>query len=273
MKKNGLKVVIRGGGDLATAVIQKLYRCGFDVLVCELQTPRTVRRTVSVSNAVFEGVYKVEDLHAIRLDIQDPLDAENTLKSIEAIWQCGQIPVVINREAEMMALIKPNVFIDATLSKRTVDYSLDKAPIVIGLGPEIEAGVNAHVVVETNRGHDLGRLIFEGFAAPNTHEPGEIADIKSERVLRAPCDGVLIALKQIGDLVTAGEIVAYVNDNAIITPISGMIRGMIHASVPIRKGLKIGDVDPRGIDANCHTISDKGRNIGGGVVEAIYYLL
>jgi xanthine dehydrogenase accessory factor len=273
MKKNGLKVVIRGGGDLATAVIQKLYRCGFDVLVCELQTPRMVRRTVSVSNAIYEGVYKVEDLHATRLDIHDPLDAENTLKSIEAIWKCGQIPVVINREAEMMALIKPNVFIDATLSKRTVDYFLDKAPIVIGLGPEIEAGVNAHVVVETNRGHDLGRLIFEGFAAPNTHEPGEIAGVKSERVLRAPCDGALTALKQIGDLATAGETVAYVNDYAVITPISGMIRGMIHASVPIRKGLKIGDVDPRGIDANCHTISDKGRNIGGGVVEAIYYLL
>lgn len=258
MKK---RVLVRGGGDLSSAVIQKLYRCGFDVLVCELPSPKVVRRTVAYSNAVYEGSYTVEGIEAVLIAKVD---------EIEICLNKRQIPVSILPESELMAYFEPDIFVDTTLSKKKVNYDINYASTVIGIGPTIEAGVDAHVVIETCRGHDLGRLIFEGFAKENTHVPGSIEGFTHERVLRAPCDGVMKTSFRIGDFVEKGETVVTVGDMPVKAEISGVLRGLIHGSVTITKGLKVGDIDPRGNTHYCFTISDKGRNIAGGVLEAIY---
>ncbi len=258
------KVLIRGGGDLATAVIQKLHRSGFDVLVKELDNPRMVRRNVSISNAIYEGEITVEDVRA------------KFVKSMDEVNKCLDervIPVVTIDEQEIFDKFKPDVFIDATLRKKpSPDYSKDTADIVIALGPSIVAGKDADVVIETNRGHDLARIIFEGKAEENTHEPGNIAGFTSERVLRAPCDGQLEHVHKIGDLVKKGEVITRVNGQDVCTVLDGVVRGLIHPSVKAHKGLKLGDVDPRGNVEYVNTISEKGRNIAGGVLEAILIL-
>lgn len=257
------RVLVRGGGDLATAVIQKLYRSGFSVVVCELKNPKMVRRTVSFANAVYEGAYIVEEIEAVHLE---------DVHEIDDVLSKGKIPVVTADESEVYEHFKPKIFVDATLSKKKVNYYKDYADIVIGLGPNIEAGKDAHAVIETSRGHDLGRLILSGFAKENTHIPGEIGGYTHERVLHSPCDGTIKANRVIGDFVSKGDVVLTVDEVEVKSKINGVLRGLIHESVPARKGLKIADVDPRGIIHYCFTISDKGRNIAGGVLEAILML-
>jgi xanthine dehydrogenase accessory factor len=260
----GKKVLVRSGGDLASAVIQKLHRCGFEIVVCELENPKMVRRTVSFSNAVYEGSYEVEGIKAVH--VKDVSEISLYLKE-------NLIPVVTDLESKILEVYHPDIFIDATLSKKKVTYNKDYMPIIIGLGPEINAGIDADIVIETCRGHDLGRLIFNGFAKVNTSIPGFIDGYGKERVLRAPCDGQINTYKKIGDMVEKDETIMTVNDMPVKSQIKGVIRGLIHPSVLVTKGLKIGDVDPRGSRAYCFSISDKGRNIAGGVLEAILMLL
>ncbi len=254
------KVLILSGGDLATAIIQKLHRSGYQVLVRDLDNPKMVRRNVSISNAIYETEYKVEDITSRFV---------NTLDEAQNCFDKGIVPVVTIDEHILISEFKPDVFIDATLRKKQPDYDKNIADIVIGLGPSIEAGKHADVVIETNRGHDLGRLIFEGMAEENTHEPGNIGGFTSERVLRAPCDGQLEHICHIGDIVKKGDIITHVNGDPVRTQIDGVVRGLIHPSIYATKGLKLGDVDPRGNVEYVNTISEKGRNIAGGVLESI----
>jgi len=258
------RVLVRGGGDLASAVIQKLYRIGFKVVVSELRSPIVVRRTVSFCNAIFEGQYTVEGIKAVYLSNCD---------GIEKCHDNGEIPILSVKESEIKDHFKPDIFVDATLSKKEVDYMIGDYPIMIGMGPEIKAGKNVDVVIETCRGHNLGRLITEGYALPNTSVPGFIDGYAKERVLRAPCDGMVITSHQIGDLVKKGELVLEVDGQPVYASIDGIIRGLIHPSIKAKKGLKLGDIDPRGQLEYCFSISDKGRNIAGGVIEAIMMLI
>ncbi len=258
------RIVMRGGGDLATAVAQKLLRSGFEVIICELDAPKTVRRTVALSNAIYEGTFAVEDVKGIYT---------HSLKLAEQVLKDRDIPILTLPEDAIMAYFKPFAFVDATLSKRKVNYDINYVPIVIGLGPNINAGKEAHIVIETARGHDLGRLIVNGEAKVNTHIPGDIGGYTHERVMHAPCSGKLMGLRKIGDSVSKGEIIATVDGQPVVAKISGVIRGMIHEAVPITEGLKLGDIDPRNDPQYCYTISDKGRNIAGGVLEAILILM
>lgn len=255
-----MKVLMRGGGDLASAVAYRLWRAGFRVVICDLAKPSCVRRTVSFCNAIIEDEWTIQGVTARRIDRPE---------AIEAAFADGVIPVTAVPDREILAYFRPDVFIDATLSKREPDYDRSWAPLVIGLGPAIEAGKHAHVVVETNRGHFLGSLIFEGEAAPNTGIPGNIDGFTDERVMRAPCAGTLRHVRDIGDMVEAGEVVATVGEAPVRAKIPGIIRGLIADGFNVRTGLKVGDVDPRGERRHCVTISDKGRNIAGGVLEAI----
>lgn len=257
------KVLVRSGGDLASAVVQKLYRCGFEVVISELNHPRMVRRTVSFSNAVYEETFEVEGISAKHVK-----DAKDILDCLDKKF----IPVVTDSEENILKVFKPDIFIDATLSKKKVNYTKDFCAIVIGLGPEIVAGYEADIVIETSRGHDLGRLIQEGKAKPNTSIPGFIDGYGRERVLRAPCSGIIQTNKNIGDFVKKDETVMTVDGIPVKAQIDGIIRGLIHPSITVTKGLKLGDVDPRGASDYCYTISDKGRNIAGGVLEAIFIL-
>ena len=255
-----MKILIRGGGELASAVACRLAECHFNIIMTEVSRPQAVRRQVSFCEAVYDGAQTVED-HAVRL--------VSTTQQIYDSWDAGEMALVVDPEATIRSILKPEVEIDAIIAKRNLGTQITDAELVIGLGIGFEAGKDVHVVIETNRGHNLGRIIRQGTAEPDTGNPGNIGGYTTERVMRAPCDGIFRATKNIGDIVQAGEIVAYVEGQPVKSMIPGIIRGLLRDSTPVSKGLKTGDVDPRSNQAYCYTISDKGRTISGGVLEAI----
>jgi xanthine dehydrogenase accessory factor len=253
-----LLCVLRGGGDLATGVAWRLTRAGWPVVVCELATPLTIRRTVAVSTAVTEGAVDIEGMHAVLAP--DAVEAA-------ALAADGVVGVVISPE---LPHFEAAVVIDARLAKRNIDTTLDDAPLVIGLGPGFTAGVDCHAVIETQRGHHLGRVLWSGAAAPNTGTPGVIAGKGAERVVRAPTNGSVQWRVRIGDAVGAGEPMGVVGGIDVAAPFAGTVRGLIDEQVPITEGLKIADVDPRHDPTACYEISDKALAVGGGVVEAVH---
>ena len=265
-------VAVKGAGDLATGVIHRLFRAGFAVIATELPEPTVVRRTVAFAEAVTRGEMTVEDVTA-RL--------ATSLQDIQATLAGGLVPIVVDPDGTLLRQMHPTVLIEATLSKYNSGVTMDDAPIVIALGPGYEAGKDVHAVIETNRGHNLGRVYLRGCAESNTGVPGAIGGYTIERLLRAPCAGALYGVRQIGDLVQAGETVAVVRTNEIsdneiapvVATISGILRGLMHDGLHVNSGMKVGDIDPRAAREHCFTISDKSRAVAGGVLEAILYLL
>jgi xanthine dehydrogenase accessory factor len=257
------RVLIKGAGDLASGVAHRLQQCGFKIVMLELPQPMVVRRTVAFASAVYEGEAEVEGVRArlVRAG-EDPA----------ACWEKGIIPVYVDPGAELVGQLSPAVLIDAIIAKRNTGTTCSDAPIVIGLGPGFTAPQDVHAVVETKRGHTLGRVIYAGAAEPNTGVPGEIAAYGAERVLRAPAAGVFYPQRSIGELVQAGETVAFVDGIPVVAAIEGLVRGMLFSGLKVEPGMKVGDIDPRGAAVNCHTISEKARAIAGGVLEAIMHL-
>lgn len=268
MKRKEQIVIVRGGGDIATGTIIKLHHCGYPVLVLESQTPSAIRRHVAVSEAVYEGRCKVED---------DICCLAETMEQMKGIWKKGQIPIMVDPEGEMIFKIHPWAVVDAILAKKNLGTHRGMAPITVGLGPGFTAGVDVDVVIETMRGHNLGRLIEHGQAIPNTGVPGIINGYGKERVIHAPAEGRLRALCQIGEFVKKNQVIAYLEQDGkqvgVKASISGLLRGLIRDGYPVKKGLKIADIDPRESEYdNCFTISDKARCIAGGVLESLLYL-
>ena len=257
-------VVIKGGGDLATGVAHRLHRVGVKVVVTELAQPTVIRRAVAVASAVYEGRVEVEGLVAQLVESD---------QDMRAVLAGGQVPVVIDPRGEVITRLRPTAVVDAIMAKRNTGTAITDAPIVIGLGPGFTAGVDVHAVIETNRGHHLGRVILSGSAEPHTGLPGLSAGFTRERVLRAPCEGTFTGKRRIGDAVQAGEAVASVAGQPVVANISGVLRGLLADGLLVKAGTKVGDVDPRGVREHCFTISDKARAIGGGVLEAVLYLL
>ncbi len=256
-------VVVRGGGDLATGVVYRLHKAGFPVIVLELERPLVVRRRVAVATAVLEGQIQIEDLYA-----QCAQTSEEALK----LAHTDTIPVLISPTIPNLQSPIP-IIIDARVAKRNIDTQIDQAPLVIALGPGFSARKDCHAVIETMRGHSLGRVIWDGPAIPNTGSPGIVAGKGAERVLRAPCEGVVEWRLEIGDLVEHGEVVGSVDGESIEAPFAGVVRGLIAPGNWVRKNYKIGDVDARADIESCFTISDKALSIGGGVLEAILTFL
>lgn len=257
-------VIIRGGGDIATGTIHKLFQCGFPVLVLEIDNPSCIRRTISFCEAVFEDDVNVEGVTARKV---------SSLEEAFQIYTRKAIPVLVDPEGQTITEAAPAVVIDAILAKKNLGTTIEDAPIVIGLGPGFTAGKDVHAVIETQRGHNLGRIIYEGAAAPNTGVPGVIAGYGKERVIHAPCDGILHIEKQIGEEVQKGDIIATIDGMPVPATIPGIVRGMIREGYPVNQGLKIADIDPRLAEKdNCHRISDKARCVAGGVLEAVMYL-
>ncbi len=256
-----LKIVIRGAGEMATGTAVRLYRSGFrKILMTEIERPLAVRRLVSLCEAVYESVCQVEGVAAARIDW--PSDASH-------VWEKGDIPVIVDPQNAAKDIIKPEILIDATLAKRNLGTSILDAPLVIALGPGFVAGKDVHWVVETNRGHNLGRLILEGSADPDTGVPGEIGGQTVRRVIRAPADGLFEPSLDIGAMVEEGQSVGHVGTSQVRAGLTGVLRGLIRPNTYVTRELKIGDVDPRGNLAYCTTISEKARAIGGTVLEAI----
>lgn len=255
-------VLIRGAGDLATGVALRLYRAGFQVVMTDLERPTAIRRTVSFSQAIIDGSATVEGITA---RFAEPANAAQVL-------QAGEIPVLADPECKCREVLKPQVVVDAILAKKNLGTSMTDAPVVIALGPGFTAGEDCHAVVETMRGHYLGRVILNGSAQPNTAIPGLIGGYAGERVLRAPADGVFRSSLTIGAQVQAGEIAGYVGDAPMCCTIGGVLRGLLADGTPVYKGMKAGDVDPRCCVEHCRCASDKALAIGGGVLEAILQL-
>ncbi len=255
-------VIFRGGGDVSTGSIQKLFRSGFQVLVLEIAQPQCVRRTVSLSEAVYSGIHRVEEMEAGL--VKNPDEAFSVLAE-------RKIPVLVDPEAKCIPEIKPFAVVDATIAKRNIGTNRSMAPITIALGPGYEAGADVDFVIETNRGHQLGRVIEKGFAAENTGLPGVIEGFSAERVYYAPKTGIIVPIKQITSIVNIGDVLATVDGVPVRSKLNGLVRGMMRDGIQVREGIKIADVDPRfdNIDS-CFTISDKARNIGGGTLEAIF---
>jgi xanthine dehydrogenase accessory factor len=259
------KLIVRGAGEMATGTACRLCRAGFrNLLLTEIEAPLTVRRLVSFSPAVYEGSQTVEGVQAVL--IANPEQTEET-------WRAGLVPVLVDPENESRHVVNPDVVVDAILAKKNLGTSMDDAPLTIGLGPGFCAGSDVHYVVETNRGHNLGRLIFDGYASPNTGTPGDIAGQSTQRVLRAPADGIFKSDLEIGAPVEMDQTVGYVGDTPVKAGLAGVLRGLIRPGTVVTNGLKIGDVDPRGDSSYCYTISEKARAIGGTVLEAIMMTL
>jgi len=263
-------ILIKGAGDLATGVALRLMRCGFPVILSELARPLAVRRTVAFAQAVFDGACQVEEMRAVRA----------TVAEAQALAAQGIAPVLVEPTPADLHTLAPAVLVDATLAKRNTGTRIDDAPPVLALGPGFTAGVDCHAVIETNRGHWLGRVIWQGAAEPNTGTPGMMAGRGAERVVRAPAAGTVQPLVAIGDAVADGDLIATLLPTpdaagetppaiAIYAPFAGMVRGMIHPTVVVAAGMKIGDVDARAERAYCFTVSEKALAIGGGVLEAI----
>ena len=250
-------VVLRGGGDLATGAAFRLRRAGFPVAVTELAEPLTVRRKVALSSAVAEREIDVEGVVGRRVD-----DAAD----LRPVASTGVVPVLVSPE---LPDVGAAVVVDARVAKRNLDTTIDDAPLVVALGPGFVAGQDCHAVVETMRGHRLGRVLWRGAAEPDTGTPGTVAGHGVERVLRAPEAGQAEWHVEIGDVVAGGRILSRVGHQEVVAPFDGVVRGLTAPTVRLRAGQKIGDVDPRGDPELCEQISDKALAVGGGVLEAV----
>ncbi|MCP4360295.1 MAG: EF2563 family selenium-dependent molybdenum hydroxylase system protein [Chloroflexi bacterium] len=252
-------VLIRGGGDLATGVVYRLHQAGFPIIVTELPRPLVVRRQVAVATAVLQNHIQIEALYAQL--VHSPQEAL-------ALAYQGQIPVLVSPAIPHFPT-SISVLVDGRMAKRNLDTHINQAPHVVALGPGFEAGVDCHAVIETMRGHTLGRVIWQGAAIPNTGTPGIVAGKGAERVLRAPANGRVTWLLEIGDFANEGQLIGAVIGQPITAPFAGLLRGLIAPQTEVHTGLKIGDLDARTDHSACFTISDKALAIGGGVLEAV----
>lgn len=256
-------IIVRGAGDLATGIAHRLYNCGFSLVLTEIERPLVVRRRVAFASAVLQGSCQVEGVTAIKA-----AGAEDIFK----IWAAGSIPVLCDSQCSILKEIKPLAVVDAILAKRNTGTHRGMAPITIGVGPGFTAGIDVDAVVETMRGHYLGKVIYSGSAEPDTRIPGSIGGYSWERLLRAPDHGIISNAVEIGDLVKQGDLIAHVSGKPVLSLLGGVVRGLIADGTEVGKDMKIGDIDPRGIREYCFTISDKSRAVGGGVLEAIMSL-
>jgi len=276
MKKKDL-IVVRGAGDLATGTIHRLKKAGFRLLVLEAEHPAAIRRQVALSEAVYAGSARVEDVEAVRMDV-DLAEKKNRKElleqEMERIWKKDGVPVLVDPAGLSIAALRPAVVVDAILAKKNLGTTKEMAPLVIALGPGFTAGEDVDVVIETKRGHNLGRVIRSGSAVPNTGIPGIIGGYEKERVMHAQAEGILRNAASIGDIVEARAVIAEIETENGTVPVeaslSGLLRGLIRDGYPVTKGFKIADIDPRKEELqNCFTISDKARCIAGSVLEVI----
>ena len=260
-------IICRGGGDLATGIVHRLFRAGYQVLILETAEPAAIRRQVSFCEAVYEGTATVEGVTAERIYTAKK-------QAVEEVLQRGRIPLLVDPECRCLEDLKPLALVDAILAKKNLGTHRKMAKYTLALGPGFTAGADVDLVIETMRGHSLGRIIREGSAMPNTGVPGIIAGYGKERVVHAPADGTLHILHDIGDSVEKGEPLGLIGEVKVPSPLSGLLRGILPDGFAVTKGLKMADVDPRLSEyANCFTISDKARCIGGGVLEGLLSLM
>lgn len=254
-------VVIKGSGDLGTGAAYRLWRAGFHVLCTDLAQPLVIRRSVAFAAALYDARITVEGAMAERIMYVD-----------EAVytWQRDGIPVIADADGRSIAALRPEIVVDAVMAKHNMGTTINDAPLVIACGPGFTAGADCHAVIETQRGHNLGRVIRAGPAAADTGVPGNVGGVDAQRIVRAPITGIMYGRKAIGDIVKTGDIIAQVDTMIVRAPLGGVLRGLLHDNVRVTENMKIGDIDPRADVSYCYSISDKALAIGGGVLEAVF---
>ena len=255
--------VIKGAGDIASGIAVRLHRANFKVVMTEIESPTAIRRTVCFSEAVYKGEAVVENIKAELCD---------SVTQINHVLSSGNIAVIVDEKATCIRELKPDFVIDAILAKKNLGTDIDDASVVIGIGPGFTAGEDCHAVVETKRGHYLGRVYYEGRAIENTGIPGDINGHSADRIIRSPEYGVFNPIYDIGDEVKKGEVVACVDSTPIVCNVSGILRGILPKGTHVSTNMKSGDVDPRCEKEHCYTVSDKALAVGGGVLEACLHL-
>jgi xanthine dehydrogenase accessory factor len=256
-------VAVRGGGDLATGVIHRLCRCGYHVLILECSRPSAIRRKVAFCEAVYQGQAEVEGIICTRI---------TDIRECKEIWDKGQVPLLVDETGACIKELQPAVLVDAIIAKKNLGTTRDMAPLTIGLGPGFTAGEDVDLVIETKRGHDLGRIIEKGMAVPDTGIPGLIKGVGKDRVIHSPAAGRIKNVSKIADLVQKDQVIACVGETPVKATITGVLRGLIREGYQVPLGMKIADIDPREEEQkNCFTISDKARCIAGGVLEALMW--
>nr|WP_041220044.1 selenium-dependent molybdenum cofactor biosynthesis protein YqeB [Desulfitobacterium dichloroeliminans] len=263
-------VLIRGAGEQASGVGWALHKAGFRVVMTEIAQPLMVRWPVCFGTAILEGSWEVEGIQGIHLD--SPLECPR-------VWQQGKIPILVDPDLKHLPQIRPDVLVDAIMAKRNLGTTIDWAPLTIGMGPGFCAGKDVHKVLETMRGHNLGRLLNSGYGEPNTGIPEAVMGYTKERVLYAPVAGIFEAKRRIGEEVRAGDILGLIHQGEQATPVqgnlSGVVRGLLRSGTTIVMDessdvrIKVGDIDPRFIEEYCWTVSDKARTLGTSVLLGI----
>ncbi len=256
-------VVVKGSGDLGTGAAYRLWRAGFHVLCTDLPQPLVIRRSVSFASALYDARITVDGAMAERIMYVD-----------EAVytWQRDGVPVIADADGRSIAALHPEIVVDVVMAKRNTGTTLSDAPLVIACGPGFTAGLDCHALIETQRGHNLGRVLHTGSAAADTGVPGTVGGADVQRVVRAPIAGMMYGRKAIGDVVKAGDILAQIDTTIVRSPLGGVVRGLLHDGVRVVADMKIGDIDPRADISYCYSISDKALAVGGGVLEAVFAL-
>ena len=268
MERQRQLIIVRGGGGIATGTIHRLHRCGYPVLVLETGTPSAIRRQVAFSEAIYDGSSEIEGVTCLKV---------SSYEEAKAVWEAAAVPVMIDERCDILKRVRPWALVDAILAKKNLGTTRDMADKTIGLGPGFTAGEDVDLVIETMRGHDLGRILSKGCALPNTGVPGRIGGFDKERVIHSPAQGILFGTVRIGDRVEKGQPIAIIvtgqGEVTVEASLTGLVRGLIRDGYPVTKGFKIADIDPREQEfENCFTISDKARAIGGSVLEGLLYL-
>ena len=268
MERQRQLIIVRGGGDIDTGTIHRLHRCGYPVLVLETGTPSAIRRQVAFSEAIYDGSSEIEGVTCLKVSSYD---------EAKAVWEAAAVPVMIDERCDILKRVRPWALVDAILAKKNLGTTRDMADKTIGLGPGFTAGEDVDLVIETMRGHDLGRILSKGCALPNTGVPGRIGGFDKERVIHSPAQGIQFGTVRIGDRVEKGQPIAIIvtgqGEVTVEASLTGLVRGLIRDGYPVTKGFKIADIDPREQEfENCFTISDKARAIGGSVLEGLLYL-
>ncbi len=256
-------VAIRGAGEVGTAIAHKMQRSGFKVFIIENDTPISIRRTVAYAQAVFQGEMTVQGIKGIKVN-----DAEEIMEA----WEKKEIPVIVDSECNILREIPVDVLVDAIMARKNIGTTRDMAAITIATGPGFTAGEDVDIVIETRKGHDLGRLIFEGSAEPETEIPGESEGVDNNKVINTPVEGIIKTYNDIGDMVKKGQVVAEINHHKILALTSGIVRGIIQNGSSVWKGLKVVEIDSEVSPEQCYRLSQRSRDIAGGVLEAVMYL-
>ena len=268
MDRRNQLIIVRGAGDIASGTIYRLHRCGYPVLALEAPVPTAIRRQAAFSEAVYDGTSQVEDVGGVCI---------SRFAEAAAVWEQGAGAGLVDPDCQVLKEVRPWALVDAILAKKNLGTSREMADKTIALGPGFTAGKDVDLVIETQRGHNLGRIIGNGQASPNTGTPGIIAGYGKERVIHSPATGILLGRVRIGDRVEKGQAMAVIvtgqGEVPVKASLTGIVRGLIKEGIPVRKGLKIADIDPREEEfENCFTISDKARCIAGSVLEGLLYL-